>query len=149
MSASKSLPEPGPRFVAVAVLADVPPGQVTSAEVDGHRVALVNDGGQIHAIDHDCSHAGGPLGQGRTAGCLVACPWHGAVFDVRTGEPARGPARKPLRTHRVALDGDTILVAVDEQRAPTTRSDAQSRTAPIHQETLTDAPRCQHREDLS
>lgn len=109
-----------PRFVAVAVLADVPPGRVTTAEVDGHVVALVNDGGEIHAIDNDCSHAGGPLGEGRTAGCLVACPWHGAVFDARTGEPARGPARKSLRTHPVRLDGETILVAVDQEPSEAT-----------------------------
>lgn len=128
MSASQSRSDSEPRFVAVAVLADVPPGRVTAADVDGHPVALVNDGGEIHAIDHDCSHAGGPLGEGRTAGCLVACPWHGAVFDARTGEPARGPARKSLRTHSVKLDGDTVLVSLDEQRPPAAAGDAPSGT---------------------
>lgn len=135
MSASQARSDSEPRFVAVAVLADVPPGQVTAADADGHPVALVNDGGAIYAIDHDCSHAGGPLGEGRTAGCLVACPWHGAVFDARTGEPARGPARKSLGTHPVKLDGDTVLVAVDEQRPPAAAGDALSGTCDSeHQE---------------
>lgn len=123
MRASESRADPEPGFVAVAVLAEVPPGRVTAAEVDGYRIALVNDGGEIHAIDQDCSHAGGPLGEGRTAGCLVACPWHGAVFDARTGEPARGPARKSLRTHPVKLDGETILVSVAPQRPSATPTD--------------------------
>lgn len=111
MGAGDPLPDAEPRFVAVAVLADVPPGHVTTADADGHRVALVNDGGVIHAFDNDCSHAGGPLGEGRAAGCLVACPWHGAVFDARTGEPVRGPARKPVTTYPVTIADGTVYVA--------------------------------------
>lgn len=112
-AAPRSSEEVAHRFVAAAPLADVPPGRVVAVRVEGRSIALVNDGGVIHALDGDCSHAGGPLGEGRTAGCLIACPWHGAVFDARTGAPARGPARKPVATHPVRVDGDTVLVAVD------------------------------------
>jgi phenylpropionate dioxygenase-like ring-hydroxylating dioxygenase large terminal subunit len=30
---------------------------------------------------------GGPLANGRLDGHVVACPWHGWTFDVRTGRP--------------------------------------------------------------
>jgi hypothetical protein len=32
-------------------------------------------------------HREGPLANGRLDGHVVACPWHGWTFDVRTGRP--------------------------------------------------------------
>lgn len=106
------------RFVPAAAAADVPPGSAVTVEVAGRRVALVNHRGSFSAVDDGCTHAAGPLGEGRLgrdrAGtdCLLECPWHGAVFDVRTGEVRRGPARKPLRTYQVKVADGTVLIAV-------------------------------------
>lgn len=99
-------------FAAVAAVADVPPGAVTTVQVGDRLAALVNHEGWFYAIDHDCPHAGGPLGEGRLgAGCLLECPWHRAVFDVRTGQVRQGPARKPVRTYRVAVEDGTVFIA--------------------------------------
>jgi len=101
------------RFVPVAAVGDVPSGAAVTVEVTGRRVALVNHGGSFYAVDDGCTHAAGSLGEGRVgAGCLLECPWHGAVFDVRTGEVWRGPARKPLRTYQVKVADGAVLVAV-------------------------------------
>jgi len=103
----------GARFVPVAVAAEVPSGTAVTVDVAGRRVAVVNHRGSFYAVDDGCTHAGGPLGEGRVgAGCLLECPWHGAVFDVRTGAVRRGPARKPLRTYQVKVADGTVLVAV-------------------------------------
>ena len=38
---------------------------------------------------------GGPLSEGKLSGARLACPWHGWMYDVRTGQctfPGRGAA---------------------------------------------------------
>ena len=47
-------------------------------------------GGEVFAIKAVCPHRGGPLANGRLDGHVVACPWHGWTFDVRTGQPDHG-----------------------------------------------------------
>lgn len=101
-------------LVAVASVSDVPPGWIMRVTVGLRELALANDDGEFYALDNACSHSAGPLGDNRLRnGCLVECPWHKAVFDVRTGETVRGPARKPQRTYPVTVEGDTVYVALD------------------------------------
>lgn len=103
-----------PRFVAAARVTDIPDGWVATVRVGSRRIALANAGGTFHALDDHCSHAGGPLGDNRLHdGCLVACPWHEATFDVRSGEVCGGPARKPQRTYPVRVVDGTVLVALE------------------------------------
>lgn len=100
-------------FVAVAVTSDIPPGWVLRVAVDQRELALANVEGEFYALENACSHAAGPLGDNRLrGGCLVECPWHSSVFDVRTGEAVRGPARKPQQIYPVKIEGDTVYVAL-------------------------------------
>lgn len=100
-------------YVPVAAVAEVPEGTARSVSVAGREVAVVNHGGWFFALGGRCTHAAAPLGEGAVAaGCLLVCPWHGAVFDVRTGRVRRGPARKPLQTFPVRVEDGVVLVAV-------------------------------------
>ena len=69
------------------------------------EVAVYNVDGSFYATDNACTHKQGPLNEGTLDGCLVECPWHGSKFDVRTGQVTLGPAKQPLKTYRVTLDG--------------------------------------------
>jgi nitrite reductase/ring-hydroxylating ferredoxin subunit len=91
---------------------DLPPGQGKTFSVAGRSIALFNVGGNYHAIDDECSHEGGPLGEGVLEGNRVACPWHGAEFDVTTGEPCSPPADCPVSTFRVSVDADVVSVEI-------------------------------------
>jgi nitrite reductase (NADH) small subunit len=75
-------------FTKVARLADLPPGtgMVFVGPFDKPR-ALFNVGGEVLAINAICPHRGGPLANGQLDGHVLACPWHGWTFDVRTGRP--------------------------------------------------------------
>ncbi len=61
-------------------------GKPVGVDVNGKRIMLVVIGGNIYAIDGVCSHRGGPLEKGVLDGYMIKCPWHEAMYDVRTGE---------------------------------------------------------------
>jgi nitrite reductase/ring-hydroxylating ferredoxin subunit len=54
-------------------------------------------------------HRGGPLGEGNLSGSVVACPWHGWRYDVRTGENALDD-RFRVACYPVRVDGASVLV---------------------------------------
>ncbi len=73
-------------------------------------MVLVRVGERVYACADTCSHRGGPLHEGKLAGTRLTCPWHGWMFDVRTGQcllPARGTA---VATYPVRLDGEAVWV---------------------------------------
>jgi 3-phenylpropionate/trans-cinnamate dioxygenase ferredoxin subunit len=101
-------------FVPVAKTSDVPdPGKLL-VEVGEELVALFHVGGKFYAIDDVCTHDGGPLADGTLADHTIACPRHGAKFDIRTGAALTMPATKPTRAHEVKVEGDQVLVRISE-----------------------------------
>lgn len=97
-------------LVDVASVADIPPGTGRLVEARGHRFALFNDGGRFFALDHACTHRGGPLADGKVANGRVTCPWHGAQFDLATGNPVF-PLFAPVNAYPVVVDGDRVKIA--------------------------------------
>jgi len=72
------------------------------------RVALARVGDQVFALGDTCAHRGGPLSQGRLTGTRLACPWHGWMYDVKTGAcvlPGRGAA---VPAYRVSVEDGEI-----------------------------------------
>jgi 3-phenylpropionate/trans-cinnamate dioxygenase ferredoxin subunit len=97
-------------FVRVAKKTDVPdPGKKT-VEVDDRLVVLVHVNQQFYCIDDVCTHDGGPLGEGELCGVELACPRHGAKFDVRNGKVLTMPATENTASHEVKLVGDDVFV---------------------------------------
>jgi nitrite reductase/ring-hydroxylating ferredoxin subunit len=80
--------------VRVGRAADVPVGMGQVFEAAGRTVAVFNVDGTFYAIDNECSHRGGPLGEGDLEGTVVVCPWHAWRWDVRTGANVNNPAVK-------------------------------------------------------
>lgn len=72
-------------LVTIGKKEDVSPGSGIVAEVKGQSLAVFNIDGSYYAIDNTCVHRGGPLGEGDLEGEVVACPWHGWEYNVKTG----------------------------------------------------------------
>jgi metal-sulfur cluster biosynthetic enzyme/nitrite reductase/ring-hydroxylating ferredoxin subunit len=97
-------------FVQVASASEVPePGKML-VEVDDRLVALFHVGGEWFAIDDVCTHDGGPLAEGKLEDHTIACPRHGAKFDIRTGAALTMPATKPTASHEVKVEGGEVYV---------------------------------------
>jgi len=101
-----------PRYIEVARRSEVPEGSVVGVDVAGRKIALFQVGGVFYAIDDTCSHVGGSLSEGEVDGYEVVCPWHGARFDVRTGEPAGPPADSGVACFKVRATGAAIEIEV-------------------------------------
>jgi 3-phenylpropionate/trans-cinnamate dioxygenase ferredoxin component len=99
-------------FQTVAKTSALPAGAQACVSAGGKRIALFNVDGAYYAIEDNCNHRGGPLSEGEIHGKIVTCPWHGAQFDVSTGEPKRPPAQMPLLTFPVKVQGEDIQVEV-------------------------------------
>jgi nitrite reductase/ring-hydroxylating ferredoxin subunit len=89
-------------------ISEVPPG---SALLVG-AVAVFNVAGGFCATQAKCTHKQGPLDEGTLDGSTVTCPWHGTQFNVCTGAVLRGPAKDPLKTYRVTVEGEVGRVDV-------------------------------------
>ena len=100
-----------PGFQPVLDAADLPPGSLVEAIVDGVPVALCNVDGAIYAVSDVCPHAGGPIGDGTLEGATVICPYHGWSFDVRDGR-CFVDAEVTLPTYEAVVSGGTICVRV-------------------------------------
>ena len=99
-------------FVKVAKTNEIELGQARLVDVKGKRIALFNVDGQFFAVDNTCTHKGGPLAEGAISGHEVTCPWHGATFDVRTGEVVNLPAPRGIARYGVRVTGIDIEVEV-------------------------------------
>ncbi len=103
-------------FSTVAKVSEVGPGQLKRVELaNGTQVCLANVDGTLFAIGGACTHMGGPLGDGALDGETVTCPWHGAMFDVTSGEVQGPPADESEPTYEVRIQGDEVQVAVEHR----------------------------------
>ena len=92
----------------IGSLHDFPQGEVRASMLaDGTVVAVFNVEGNVYVTADRCTHGEASLSdEGKLCGRLVECPWHYGTFDVTTGAVLKGPARRPLRTYRVVVDGE-------------------------------------------
>ena len=97
-------------FEFVAKTTDIAENEMKLVEVDEQLVLIVHVDGEYYCIDDVCTHDGGTLCDGTVAGHEVACPRHGAKFDVRTGEATKMPATQPTGCHEVKIEGEQIFI---------------------------------------
>jgi nitrite reductase/ring-hydroxylating ferredoxin subunit len=95
---------------------EVPIGEGRVFEVPGRVLAVFNVDGRFYAIDNECPHRGGPLGEGDLDGTAVRCPWHAWRWDVTTGANVNNPAVK-IACFPVTVEDGTIVVDVGSPRS--------------------------------
>ncbi|OYW11029.1 MAG: hypothetical protein B7Z55_19930, partial [Planctomycetales bacterium 12-60-4] len=73
---------------------------------------LVRVGEAYFAIEDVCTHDGQPLTDGTIANGAIACPRHGARFDLATGKALCMPATEAVQTFAIEVRDDGIYAAV-------------------------------------
>ncbi|XP_070159015.1 apoptosis-inducing factor 3 isoform X2 [Polyergus mexicanus] len=79
------------------------------------KILLIKQKGELHAIGTKCTHYGallhtGALGEGR-----IRCPWHGACFNIKTGDIEDYPGLDSLPCYKIRID-EAGLVHVKAKR---------------------------------
>lgn len=97
-------------FQLACSASEIPEGGMQLVEVDDRLVIVFNVDGDFYCIDDVCTHDGGPLSEGEIEGCQIACPRHGAKFDIRSGQALTMPATQATGSHEVKLDAGNIYV---------------------------------------
>jgi 3-phenylpropionate/trans-cinnamate dioxygenase ferredoxin component len=103
------------RWVRACRLDELAEGQPIHVELGPDcPVAVVRTEGRVYAIRDVCSHAEVPLSEGEVEGSTIECWLHGSMFDLRTGKPTGLPATKPVPVYDTTIDGDEVLVRIEE-----------------------------------
>lgn len=89
-----------------------------SIEVDDTLVAIVKHNDDLFAIFDECSHGQVMLSLGEVEDCTIECFAHGSRFDLRTGYPLELPATRPVPVYPVTVEGDDVLVDLDNPIDP-------------------------------
>ena len=97
-------------FVAVMSVSDLAEAKPTRAEHDGVPILLVRRGERIFALAETCSHASGPLSEGKLVGDSIVCPWHASRFSLEDGRVLDGPAVHPQPCLQVRVQNGQIEV---------------------------------------
>lgn len=106
----RSILEVAVMLVRVGTSKDVTAGQMRVFDVAGTKVAVASLDGHLYAFDDACTHARCSLATGELDGTTLTCSCHDSQFDVTSGAVLRGPARRPVRSRAVEVQGDELLV---------------------------------------
>ncbi|NXN96907.1 AIFM3 factor, partial [Rhinopomastus cyanomelas] len=78
-------------------------------------VLLVRNKNEFRALGSKCPHSGAPLSKGVLKGQRLRCPWHGACFDIRTGDIEEFPSLDCLPCFKVTVQDGKVLVTAKKK----------------------------------
>ena len=101
------------KWIDVAAADELVEGKPLVVEADDRVLVVMLHEGQVSCLDDVCTHDGGPLSEGCFDGTSLACPRHGAKFDVRTGEALTMPATQPTQAFSAKIEDGRVQVLFD------------------------------------
>ncbi|MDH6706086.1 MULTISPECIES: bifunctional 3-phenylpropionate/cinnamic acid dioxygenase ferredoxin subunit [unclassified Kitasatospora] len=102
-------------FLRACALSDLQEDVPKRVDLNGVPVSIVRTDEGVFAINDICSHANVSLSEGEVEDCMIECWLHGSSFDLRTGKPSGLPATKPVAVYPVKIEGDDVLVSVNQE----------------------------------
>ena len=94
----------------IGLAQDLAYNPLKSVEIEGKLILVVKLAESFFAIGNKCTHRGCKLSTGKLDGETVRCPCHGSVFNVRTGDVVKGPAKKPVLSYTVTVENGELSI---------------------------------------
>ncbi|MEO1368225.1 MAG: thiamine pyrophosphate-binding protein, partial [Acidobacteriota bacterium] len=113
---TENKPKPRGKIIwhKAAGLDELPDGRVMSVNLGLKTLCLTHHEGTYGALDNQCPHQGGPLGEGSIENGWLRCPWHGWDYHPLTGK-SPGGYDDGIETFEVDVRDDGVYVAVEEE----------------------------------
>ncbi len=111
----REIPQDKCDFVEVADEGEIGNGERLYLEIGEKAIVLFNIGGELYAIEDECSHDGNPLGDGELAETVITCPRHGAQFDVTTGKVLSLPAVEDIPAYPIRIVEGKIQIGLPKE----------------------------------
>ncbi|XP_069475226.1 apoptosis-inducing factor 3 isoform X3 [Ambystoma mexicanum] len=111
-------PYPHPKDVveaSVCHVKDLENGQMREVDLGCGKALLIKQNGEYSAMGHKCPHYGAPLVKGVLSKGRVRCPWHGACFNISTGDIEDFPALDGLPRFQVRIEKDKVHIRASKQ----------------------------------
>ncbi|XP_068010721.1 apoptosis-inducing factor 3-like isoform X2 [Melanerpes formicivorus] len=94
---------------------DVGDGELLDVMVAGYPVLLVRNKKEFRAVGSKCPHYGAPLSKGYLKGERLRCPWHGACFNIKTGDIEEYPSLDCLPCFKVTVKNGKVFVTAKKK----------------------------------
>jgi len=99
--------------VVVGKTSEVQDGKLMHITAGGKEIVVTKLDGNYYAMDNVCTHAGADLHEGELSDNELTCPWHGAKWDIKTGNLISFPQKlKPLQSHKISIESDTLYIEI-------------------------------------
>lgn len=85
-------------------------GTMKTIDIGDGKALLVRDNREYFAVGHKCTHYGAPLSTGHLCNGRVRCPWHGACFNIKTGDIEDFPGLDSIPKFEVVIKNDNVIV---------------------------------------
>lgn len=101
-------------MIKVTAVGDFEINSLRKVDHGESTIVVINLGGEFHALDGKCGHAGGPLCRGTIDPVekTLSCPWHGWEYDIASGECVYDPSLSQ-KTYRVEVREGDLFVVLD------------------------------------
>lgn len=99
-------------WVNVIAVSELPEGERFTFVAKGYPILVFNLQGKFYAIEDCCTHQGLPLSEGEVQGNEITCPFHGAKFNIITGEVTEPPAFENLLTFETRIVQGIIQIFI-------------------------------------
>lgn len=90
---------------------DIGENEMKQFEMDEEsKILLVKQNGVLSAIGTKCSHYGALLSTGALSQGRIRCPWHGACFNIQTGDIEDFPGQDSIPCYKVNVEEGKVRV---------------------------------------
>jgi nitrite reductase/ring-hydroxylating ferredoxin subunit len=99
--------------ILIGKRSDIQDGEFTNVMVGGRQILLANIHGSYFATANICTHEGAELHKGEIDDKEIACPWHGAKWDLTTGQLIWfSEFLEPIRSYKVIVEDDALFIEI-------------------------------------
>ena len=104
------------QFIPVFEYDSLAPGSMRQVEVQGVSIVIVRIDEKIYALENRCTHEEFPLSDGWLDNDHLVCAFHGARFDLKTGDALSLPAYEGVKTFPVRVHKNKIEIQLEQAK---------------------------------